>query len=446
MSEWPPRLGGPPESSPPPLGRALRGSLRYSLRWLVVAVIAGVVIGPVVAAFEGVLAWCEVYLFRFWLLGLPLVGALAVGWLVRYEQGVAGNGTQEYIGTFERGARLAARLSPLKWMASLLTLGTGGSGGKAGPMILVGASAGSALSRRFGVDRGGGLDEGALVGAGAALGALFGTPLAGGLMAAEILYPEGIHYWGLFPAVIASCVGAAVRKALSTPHIAYAVQVFQQQQRLHPPCAWWYQWAGWVLTAVVTAAGSLGFVLLYGWAERQFRGRLRKQALRPVAGAAVCWVTGVVSVLLVPGVSAATSGVFGTGERLLGFAVGGGSLVVLVWLLLGKAVATASTVGSGGSGGLVFPALILGALGGALVQAGCQAVGLPTPVALPLVGMAAALAAVLNVPVAGAVLLIGLFGTEAAAPVALGAVIGFVIGRPWVVYNYSQAGSDSQSP
>ena len=60
------------------MARALRGAVPYSFRWLAVAVLAGVVIGPVVAAFEGVLTWSEVHLYRFWLLGLPLVGALVV--------------------------------------------------------------------------------------------------------------------------------------------------------------------------------------------------------------------------------------------------------------------------------------------------------------------------------------------------------------------------------
>jgi len=196
-----------------------------------------------------------------------------------------------------------------------------------------------------------------------------------------------------------------------------------------------------VVTAAATAAVSLGFILLYGWVEGWFQTHLRRGVLRPVVGAAACWLVGVAGVLFAPEVSGATGGVFGTGERLLAFAVGGGSLGLLVWLLLGKALATASTVASGGSGGLVFPALILGALGGAAAQAGAQAVGLPTSAALPLVGMAAGRASVLNVPVAGAVLLMELFGTETAVPVALGAVIGFAIGRPWMVYHYSRSAS-----
>jgi len=236
MSEWPPRLEGASESEPTPVARALRGAVPHSFRWLVVAVLTGLLLGPVVAVFEGALTWSELHLYRFWLLGLPLVGALLMGLLAGRDERLAGNGTQEYIGTFERGGRLAARLSPMKWIVSLLTLGSGGSGGKAGPMILVGASAGSALSRGLRVDPGGGPDEGALTGAGAALGALFGAPLAGGLMAAEILYSEGIHYRGLFPAIVASCVGAGVRGFFSTPHIGQAVLAARGKSRF---CGFW---------------------------------------------------------------------------------------------------------------------------------------------------------------------------------------------------------------
>lgn len=435
------RLTKPASPSTPedaPLTQVLRGTVGYALRWLGLAVVAGVVLAPVVAGFEGVLGWCERHLLGCWTLGLPVAGGLLVGGLLRWLGRLGGTGTQEYIGNFERGERLPGWLAPMKWLASVLTLGTGGSGGKAGPVILVGASAGSALSRGLRVDRPGGPDLGALAGAGAALGALFGTPLAGGLIAAEILYAEGIQYRGLFTAVIASCVGAGLRGLLSTPHVTQAVTAWTQTQggAAARPGGW--GWLFWLVAAGVTAAVSLGFILLYGWAEREFGRRLRGVVLRPAVGAAVCWALGGVGMWLVPEALRHRGGVlWGTGEGLLALAVTGGPLAVLVLLLVGKAVATAGTVGSGGSGGLVFPALILGGLSGAAVASCCRGLGVVPPAELPLVGMAGALAAVVNVPVASAVLLVELFGTRVTAPVVVGAVVGFVIGRPWVVYRYS---------
>jgi len=118
MTEWPPTPGEPPTLDATPLGSVLRSTLAYSARWLTVAVIAGVLLGPVVAVFEGVLTWCEDRLLLFWVLGLPIAGALVVGWLLRYERRVGGNGTQEYIRTFELGDRLPARLSAMKWLPS----------------------------------------------------------------------------------------------------------------------------------------------------------------------------------------------------------------------------------------------------------------------------------------------------------------------------------------
>ena len=444
MSDRPARSASASTPKEAPLRQVLGATLIYALRWLGVAVVVGVVLAPVAAGFEAVLWWSEARLLRWWLLGLPMVGGLVVGWLIRRARRVGGTGTQEYIGGFERGERLPGWLSPAKWLASVVTLGTGGSGGKAGPMILVGASAGSVLSRWLRADRGEGPDLGALVGAGAALGALFGTPLAGGLMAAEILHAEGIQYRGLFAAVIASWVGAGVRGLLSRPHIQQALVAFEKVEVTAGGSMGGWAWPGWVLAAVVTAAVSLGFILLYGWAEGQFRRRLRRVALRPVVGAAVCWGLGVVGLLVV--VSAGgehPGGVLGTGEGLLSLAVAGGPLVVLVFFLVGKALATAGTVASEGSGGLVFPALIVGGLSGAAVVAAAQGLGVRVPAELPLVGMAGALAAVLNVPVAAAVLLIELFGTRVTVPVLVGTVVGFVVGRPWVVYRYSGLGGPS---
>ena len=51
----------------------------------------------------------------------------------------------------------------------------------------------------------------------------------------------------------------------------------------------------------------------------------------------------------------------------------------------------------------------------------------------------------INVPVAAAVLLVELFGTEVTVPIVVGAVVGFVIGRPWVVCRYSRLGSVSET-
>ncbi len=445
MSLSPPEPGKPPGPASAPLSQVLRGTLTHALRLLSVAVLAGLLLGPTVGLFEAALAWCEAHLWSAWLLGLPIVGALAVGLLLRWQKDLAGTGTQTYIEAFEEERRLPLRLSIGKLVASLITLGSGGSGGKAGPVILVGASTGSALSRGLRADLGWGPDLGALVGAGAALGALFGTPLAGGLLAAEILYAESIRYRGLLAAIIASCVGAATRQMLSAPHIAVAVRAYSQGSTPLPHgFNWQLGLAQWLVAALVAAGVSLGFILLYEYAERKLREWVRWQVFRPAAGAGVCLTVGLLCLLLAPKAVNSTRGVFGTGETLLLLVTGGGgTLLVLALLLAGKALATVGTVASGGSGGLVFPALVLGALSGALVTAVGQAAGVPTAAELPLVGMAATLAAVLNVPLAAVVLLMELFGVGVTVPVIVGAGVGFVVGRPWVIYRYSQPPQES---
>jgi len=420
----------------PSVGRVLGDTLGYSLRWLVVAVVAGVVIGPLVGLFEDALTLSEEGLFKLWYLGLPIVGGLLVGLLIRAEPRVGGNGTQVYIENFERRGRLPGVLAIRKLMGSLLSLGSGGSGGKAGPVILIGGSVGSVLSRWFRVEEREGCDLGALVGAGAAMGALFGMPLSGGLIAAEVVYPASIHYRGLFATLIASCVGATARELLiGPPHIRAAVTAFRVMCG-DELSAGWPDVLQWVVAALVASVVSLAFIVLYWWAERLFRTRLRVSVLRPALGGAVCVAVGLLSTVVLP-VGSPSVRVLGTGEALLKFALNGeGAVLMVVVLLVAKSLASAATVGSGGSGGLVLPALILGSLSGALVSASTLALGWTPAVVLPVVGLTATLGAVLNVPIAAVVLAVELFGTSVTVPAVVGTVLGFVIGRPWVVYQY----------
>src|SRR5208282_1536556 len=140
---------------------------------------------------------------RVWLLvPIATLGGLAAGWVTRrFAPEAAGSGSdtaiREYYG--ECG-RVHARVAVVKILATALTIGTGGSGGREGPMIQVGAGVGSWLAGWFGFGAAG---RRVLLaaGMGAGVAAVFRTPLGGTLFAAEVLYrSEEIESAVLVPA------------------------------------------------------------------------------------------------------------------------------------------------------------------------------------------------------------------------------------------------------
>lgn len=113
------------------------------------------------------------------------------------------------------------------------------------------------------------------------------------------------------------------------------------------------------------------------------------------------------------------------------------ALISVILLILGKVVATAFTIGSGGSAGFTFPSLILGALAGDLVAISFGVIEPGTHLALIVVGIAGSLGAILNAPIASIVICTEIFGFSFSLPAILGGVIGFMVGRPKVIYEYT---------
>jgi len=161
-----------------------------------------------------------------------------------------------------------------------------------------------------------------------------------------------------------------------------------------------------------------------------------RRLLAPALGALVAGTLGVTVSL----------GIVGTSERLFrDLFVTDMAFAAAVALLVAKLVATAATVGSGGSGGLVFPAFVIGALTGSAVAA-AFGTGAATPMhsAFLVCGTTALLATALNVPVAASVMMIEMCGPSFIAPVIVGASLGFWIGRPKVVYSYASQGDRAE--
>ena len=151
------------------------------------------------------------HVFRPWLLlFIPAVGALLGGLVSRFAPETRGGGGDEMIRAFHHaGGVVRRRVLWVKMAASIFTLGSGGSGGREGPTMQIGAAIGSTLGRWLGVST---RERRVLMVAGVAAGmsAVFRTPLGAALLAVEVLYRDDFESDALIPAVLASVIAYSI--------------------------------------------------------------------------------------------------------------------------------------------------------------------------------------------------------------------------------------------
>jgi CIC family chloride channel protein len=246
-----------------------------------------------------------------------------------------------------RSGAIRPRLVLVKSLASGITIGTGGSVGREGPIVQVGSALGSTIGQWLRVS-GSRLRTLAACGAAAGIAATFNAPIAGALFAVEIILGDfGVSQFS--PIVISSVMATVVSRHFLGDFPAFEV----------PPHELVSAWELIVygILGVAAAGVALAFIkLVYG--VEDFFERL------PVAP----WMLPAVGGLLVGGLAIAYPEILGVGYEATNAALWGrlglGMLAVLIPL---KLLATSVTLGSGGSGGIFAPSLFLGAMTGGLV-------------------------------------------------------------------------------
>src|SRR6185503_17973205 len=315
---------------------------------------------------------------------VPTLGGLMIGLLIFVtRQPVGGHGTAALIeAVAQRGGILQLGRSLLKAAATIITVGTGGSLGREGPLIRVGAALGSVLGRRFRLS---GNRLNILLGCGFAAGisAAYNAPIGGALFALEVILGNfALESFG--PIVVASAMGTVVSRLLISAQPAY-----------HPPPAE-VMVSGWEIghhltLGILIGVGAALFISTLQTA-RTFFGRLPL----PI------WIKPVLGFALVGAIGIRFPQVFGNGFGTVDLALRGAFPLGLVLVLpLVKAAATAITRGSGGAGGIFTPTLFLGAMMGSAFGTWVHALFPNTsadPGAYALVGMGAMLAGTTQAP------------------------------------------------
>lgn len=364
--------------------------------FLVIAALVGVAVGLGASALVLLLRWMS-----------QLTGTLAIdhgsawifvtvplgmflAWLVArwFAPEIAGDGVSEAAASLAvHGGRMRLRTAPSKILATALTLGGGGSAGREGPIVQIGAAIGSAVSRIFHLGEG---QVRSLVaaGAGAGIGASFNAPIAGMLFALEVILGSfAVRHMSAI--VVASVTAAVTTRQIVGPELAITAGV----HGLGDP----RELLLYIALAVVLVAVGLLFLKVLSRVERLAeQSEQRLPGLRPITFG-----------LFVAALIYLEPGLFGTGQEvtqalLLGEAGTRQLWWALVLLAMGKLLATSFTIPSGGSGGAFMPSLLMGAALGAgfarLVEPLWRIEPGLNPGAFAVVGMAAMFAVIGRAP------------------------------------------------
>ena len=398
---------------------------------------------------------------RLWLLVvIPTLGGLASGWLVyRFAPEAEGHGTDAAIDAYHyRGGLIRPRVPLVKMLASAITLGSGGSGGREGPIAQIGAGFGSYLATRLRLSNS---ERRSLLaaGLGAGIGAIFHAPLAGAIFACEVLYRDpDFEADNLIPSFIATSVAfslysLAFGHAAFEPLFAGADQLsFTKPLTLLLPLA--------VLALAMSAASLIYTKAVYG-VSTLFAKLPLPRPLRPALGAGLSglFAVGLWYAMGPLGAEAQHDSLsvlsFGYGILQKVLTIGPSTPVIAATLLvavgLGKLLTTALTIGSGGSGGVFGPSMVIGGTLGCVVGLAFaywlpDVVGQQDVVIFAILGMASFFSAAANTPVSTLIMVSEMCSSYVLLmPSMWVCALAYLVSRGWSIYQ-KQVPSRRDSP
>jgi H+/Cl- antiporter ClcA len=357
-----------------------------TVKWALLGAAAGLCVGWGTRGFLWTLERSAAAAQHWPIGGLPVYAALPLAlplcvWIIRrFAADARGHGTEAVIAAVhERSGRIDWLVAPVKLAATVLTLAFGGSVGKEGPAAQIGAALTSLFADVFRLK-----DEDrrrlVICGISAGFAAVFGTPVSGALFGIEVLYLGRLDYSVIFPALVAGIVAhlaCGVAPPFPTLHAALADS---GQVRA-------------ILTAIVAGVlfGLVAWALIetLRWTERLLRPAERHPY----------WLAAGGGMALIAVYASAGPAYSGLGTETIAAVLEGTSHLPASAFLV-KIVATAITLESGGSGGIITPIFFVGATSGAALA---PLFGVPSAL-LGAIGVIALLGAAANTPIAAAVM------------------------------------------
>lgn len=424
---------------------------------LILAVLIGVITAAAAVGFHELINWIRdllydridpdfLYKAGFPLLILwPALGGLIVGIianvLVRDREG------RGVIDVLESVIRSSGFIKPSaaveKIVTSAVTIGSGGSGGAEGPIVQIGAAIASGIGQFFRLAR---PQMPLIIGCGTAAGisAIFNSPMGGLLFTLEVILLD-FSIRTVTPVIIASVVANVTTQGIYRHFGKPGLAIFNV-----PKVQFFFTWTqmpNFIVLGIICGVVAVTLTTLMRRSEHFFEHLSLPRFARPAIGGAMLGLMGVAYIMIfgwlalgqpkpIPHDQYPMPAFYGDGygfiQQLFGDAFydpahTGFLLALLAFLLVAKIVGTCLTIGSGGSGGVIAPALFLGAVTGGILGMLFQhghIMQATQPGIYALVGMGAVLAAVVHAPLASILILLDLTSDY---PLALPAMLASIL-------------------
>ncbi|MCB1198730.1 MAG: chloride channel protein [Deltaproteobacteria bacterium] len=336
----------------------------YTHRVHFIAVIVGILAAIGAVAFRAMIGFVQHLFFdqsiRFDLIdhlhrtqhlyeiAFPIFGLLISHWLIeQFASEARGHGVPEVIEAVQHKAGIIRkRVAVIKTLASSFTIGSGGSLGREGPIVQIGAAIGSFLGQTLRL-RSKEVKTLVACGASAGIAATFNTPIAAVIFSVELILLE----WraiSFIPLVIATVFATLLSRNYLGDQPAFSIREFALVSNLE---IFFYLFLG-----ISTGFAAYGFIHGIDWIEKQMKSIIRNDWARCVIGGGIIGSIAYFFPHLYGGGYEAT-------DALIHEQV---AVSLLVWLIVLKVISVSLTLASGGSGGVFAPSLLMGALTGAL--------------------------------------------------------------------------------
>jgi CIC family chloride channel protein len=303
---------------------------------------------------------------------IPVIGGLLAGPIISFFANEAkGHGVPEVMQAIAlQGGRIRPRVVVAKIAASAMCIGSGGSAGREGPIVQVGAALGSTLGQwlKLSSDR---IRNLVACGAAAGIAATFNAPIAGVVFAMEVILGE-LHMGDLGNVIISAVTASTISRIFLGQRPAFSIPDYSMRTP--------WEVILYAFLGVISALVATGFIRLLYWLEEKFDDWRFPDALKPAIGGILLGLLAflypmILGLGFVPREEAllglpltnSIPHVFGAGFPVIeGALLGKLSFWLLLALIFLKPLATSLTLGSGNSGGVFAPSLFSGAaLGGA---------------------------------------------------------------------------------
>lgn len=375
------------------------------LKWVFLSTLVGIVVGISTSAFIKLLnisiSFSENTNYYFLL--LPIAFFLS-SFITQYlAPDAEGHGTEKVIEAVHKNSgKIKAPVVPVKLLATLITLASGGSVGKEGPCAQIGAGISSLLADLFRFkpsDR----KKIVICGISAGFSSVFGTPIAGAIFGVEVLFVGSILYDVLLPSFISGIIAFQVSRLFGIKYFYHDINfvpVFSESFFLKI-----------MLAGVIFGICAVALIETLQYFEKL---SARIKIWKPLKGL----IGGVILIALTFLLS---KDYLGLGLNTIESALNGSRIIWYAFLI--KILYTSISLGFGGSGGIVTPIFFIGAAAGSLYA---QIMGLD-PATFSAIGLVCLLSGATNAPIAASIMSIELFGPSIAPYASVAAIISFLI-------------------